>query len=152
MNLARTAGEALNEIVSSVGAVTQLMGQIAHGTSEQSAVARQITGAVASMNQLTQQVTLATREQALGSSQIMTAVGTMNGMTHQVSTATAEQKKAAEQVVLAVGQLGQMSRDLQQQAQGLIEVMAFFKETRPAAGPLVSEPEAASRALIGAGG
>jgi methyl-accepting chemotaxis protein len=152
MSLANTAGEALNEIVSSVGAVTKLMGQISHGTSEQSAVARQITGAVASMNQLTQQVTLATREQALGSSQIMTAVGTMNGMTHQVTTATAEQKKAAEQVVQAVGQLGQMSRDLQQQAHGLIEVMAFFKESRPAAGSLGAEREAASRNLIGSGG
>ncbi len=149
MSLARTAGEALNEIVSSVGAVTQLMGQIAHGTSEQSAVARQITGAVASMNQLTQQVTLATREQALGSSQIMTAVGTMNGMTHQVSTATAEQRKAAEQIVQAVGQLGQMSRDLQQQAHGLIAVMAFFQEGR--ADALLVEREAAPRARLGSG-
>jgi methyl-accepting chemotaxis protein len=147
--LATAAGEALQEIVHSVGEVTQLMGRITETTGIQSQGAEQILGAVSAMNQLTQQVTLATREQALGSEQIMTAVASMNRMTQQVSVATSEQKKGAEQVVVAVDQLGQMSRGLQAQARGLLEVMAFFQDGGAEGARVV--PSSSAAGLLGEG-
>ncbi len=140
--LATSAGETLTQIVSAVSQVSLLMGQISLATDEQGRAAAQITDAVGSMNRLTQQVSTATREQAMGSEQIIRTVESMSLMTQQVNTAAWEQKKGGDQVVLAVesinraahestvatGSVASASVDLQNQAQQLMEAIAFFKD------------------------
>ncbi|MNR75472.1 Methyl-accepting chemotaxis protein McpB [compost metagenome] len=140
--LAQGAGAAIRVIVEAAEQNAVVGAQIQQATHEQSQAASQITEAVGAMNRLTHQVMSATREQAKGSEQIITAVETMNRMTQQVTVATSEQKKGGDQVVMAVesinrsaqetatatGLVSQAALDLQNQAQALMEAIAFFKD------------------------
>ncbi|MNY04589.1 Methyl-accepting chemotaxis protein (MCP) signaling domain protein [compost metagenome] len=118
------------------------MGQIAHATEEQTAASAHITRAIENMRLMTRQVSEATKEQALGSDQIIAAVGVMARMTREVAMATGEQKIEGDQVLKAIEDINHGIREalaatqgisgsvheLRQQADGLLQAIAFFKD------------------------
>ena len=122
------------------------MSDIAQATQEQTRAAEHISREVVHMSALTTQVSGATREQAKGSDQIINAVESMNQMTQQVSLATTEQRKGTDQAVRSVedvnrtaqesanatGLIAQSAISLQEQATGLLQAIAFFKEAKVA--------------------
>jgi methyl-accepting chemotaxis protein len=144
--LAQSAGESLEAIVGAVEQASRLMSDIAQATQEQTRAAEHISREVVHMSALTTQVSGATREQAKGSDQIINAVESMNQMTQQVSLATTEQRKGTDQAVRSVedvnrtaqesanatGLIAQSAISLQEQATGLLQAIAFFKEAKVA--------------------
>ncbi len=141
VTLARTAGEALGEIVASIEAASEMMTHISSATKEQSLAAETITRAVGQMSALTQQVSLATREQAKGSEQIIKSVEAMNRMTREVASAADEQRKGGEHIAesveginrsareaaASVAQISRATGGLQLQARQLVEAVSLFK-------------------------
>lgn len=137
MELTTMAGNALENIVRSIGQTSALMSDISRMTAEQASASTQVIQAVEKMNEsssvvanasreqanggrqirnavermirLTQEVTGASREQALGSRQIRSAVENMNLVTGQVTIATKEQALSARQIIMAVNSMNAMT-------------------------------------------
>ncbi len=128
--LAETAGKSLDAIVSAVERVSTLMAQVSNSTQEQTLTAGQITSAIKEMNTLTHHVSQATREQAVGSDQIMRAVGSMNQMTSQLGQSMDEQRLGCQQITSVVSSSTSLMNELQSQAHGLAEAIAFFKDAQ----------------------
>ena len=102
MELTALAGNAIQNIVSSIEKTSTLMSDISKMTAEQANASSQVIRAAEKMNQATDVVANASREQALGGRQIRLAVERMNHITQEVSVATKEQATGSKQIRIAV--------------------------------------------------
>jgi len=99
-------------VLSSVERMNQSIAQVSAAIREQAQGGRQIRVSVERMNNITRTVTNAASEQALGSRQIRVAVENMNHVTQQVSSATREQALSARQIVAAVNSMKDMTQSV----------------------------------------
>jgi methyl-accepting chemotaxis protein len=141
VTLTTQAGETLDKIVQTIGAVSRRMLEISEATNNQARASEHVVRTVETMRDRIQQVSSATNEQAITSRQIMEAVDRMNRMIDEVSMGTRQQKLAAGQVLKAIVNITRISeqngmiaseievvtKDLNKQADGLHKVMGSFK-------------------------
>ncbi len=99
----------LTRMVESVSGTSQLVGDVARATEEQSSGARIVLGTSSQMHQIAEQLALAAREQADGARQILRSVESMNSMTQQVADASAEQKRGGDLIVRAIEEIAQVA-------------------------------------------
>ncbi len=125
---ARTAGDSLRAIVTSVEQVSEHMAEILRATRDQSQSVEHVLREVEGMAGLTEKVTAATRIQAEGSAQILSEVTAMTRMTHGVSHAAGRQRQECEQVIDSGDRVDRTAESLQRQTQVLLEALAYFKE------------------------
>jgi methyl-accepting chemotaxis protein len=102
MELSNVAGNALENIVSSVEQTSNLMTSISATANEQAKASTQVLQAVERMSRSSSLVATAAKEQALGGRQIRTAVERMNNLTQEVTGATKEQTQGSRQIRTAV--------------------------------------------------
>jgi methyl-accepting chemotaxis protein len=117
INLADTAGGALEKIIVSAQRTRELMEEVSLATNQQIGAAEQAQDAIRHIQRVAHEVRIATREQATGSRQIAEAVTNMNRQTREVFRATGEQKKGGEMVLLATEQISQGARTTQEAIQ-----------------------------------
>ncbi|MEX2572451.1 MAG: methyl-accepting chemotaxis protein [Gemmatimonadota bacterium] len=141
IELAESAGGALEKIISSSGRTRELMEEVALATRQQIDAAEQAQDAVRHIQDVTAEVRIATREQATGSRQIAEAVENMSEQTQEVFAATNEQKKGGEMVLSAteeikdgarttqeaIREMAQAARDLSDHATRLSELASQFR-------------------------
>lgn len=102
MELSNVAGNALENIVSSVEQTSNLMTSISSTANEQAKASTQVLQSVERMSQSSALVASAAKEQALGGRQIRIAVERMNNLTQEVTGATKEQTQGSRQIRIAV--------------------------------------------------
>jgi methyl-accepting chemotaxis protein len=130
----------LKQIVGSVTRTSELVAEVYTATQEQSGGAAQILSTTTHMQTVTRQLAAAAKEQANGARDMMKAVEVMNRMTQQVADASREQKQGGDLVVKAVERIAQIAqqnlvaaeqlsantRNLNQEAEGLLAVAQVF--------------------------
>ena len=130
----------LQQIIGSVTRTSELVGEVYSATQEQSGGAAQILSTSNHMQNVTRQLAAAAKEQANGARDMMKAVEVMNRMTQQVADASREQKQGGDLVVKAVERIAQIAqqnlaaaeqlstntRNLSEEAEGLLSVAEVF--------------------------
>jgi methyl-accepting chemotaxis protein len=141
IQLADTAGKALEKIIDSAGRTRLLMEDVSMATEQQIGAAEQAQEAIRHIERISAETRLATREQAIGSRQIAEAVENMNRQTREVFSATEEQKRGGEMILqstesISVGarstqealqQMANAARDLSAQASRLTQLVSAFR-------------------------
>jgi methyl-accepting chemotaxis protein len=141
IQLADSAGGALEKIIGSAVRTRELMEEVALATRQQIRAAGQAQESMEHIQHVAQEVRIATRQQATGSRQIAEAVENMNRQTREVFRATGEQKKGGEMILQSTEQISQAARttqeaiqeiatgaqDLSSQANHLTDLVAAFR-------------------------
>jgi len=112
MELSSLAGNALINIVNSIGQTSNLMSDITTMTTEQASSSSLVLASVERMNQSIAQVSAAIREQALGGRQIRVSVERMNNITRTVTGAASEQAQGSRQIRIAVDNMNQITQQV----------------------------------------
>ncbi len=132
VQLSQAAEAALQEIVQSANASTEMVRAIAQATVEQSKGSKVVADAVERIARTVQQVAAATAEQARGSEQIMSSAERMKNIANHVELSSQEQAKGGRQVTKSIDYINDMVRQLHvahtEQAVGASKVGEFFEE------------------------
>ncbi len=102
MKLAKEINEALNDIIDSSKASTDMAKAIQRATTEEAVVIKQITAAIENMTEQTGAISNALQEQYKGSTFILGETEKVKDISQQVSTATNEQKEVSNQIASAI--------------------------------------------------
>ncbi len=113
IELADSAGQALEKIIDSSGRTRGLMEEVSLATQHQIRAAEQAQEAIRHIQRITEEARIATREQATGSRQIVEAVENMNRQTQEVFAATEEQKRGGEMILSSTENISQGARATQ---------------------------------------
>lgn len=114
IDLADSAGQALEKIIGSAGRTRGLMEEVSLATEHQIRAAEQAQEAIRHIQRIAEEARIATREQASGSRQIVEAVANMNRQTQEVFAATEEQKRGGEMILGSTETISQGSRATQE--------------------------------------
>jgi methyl-accepting chemotaxis protein len=98
VSLSRKSGEALSQIVTSVGKALLQVNEIAKSTTEHAAESKRIKGAIERITNMVEHVATASAEQARGAKQISVAAEQMQSLTTHVRTASVEQAATSENI------------------------------------------------------
>ena len=96
--LSRRSGDALSQIVTSVGKALRQVHEIARSTTEHANESQRIKGAIERITTMVEQVSSASTEQAKAAGQISQAAEQMQMLTTHVRTATTEQAATSENI------------------------------------------------------
>ncbi len=102
LHLVRDVNSALEEIVESSRASTEMAKAIQRATAEESQVIKQITDAVEAMTEQTETIARAIQEQSKGSRFIVEASERVKDLSNQVKMATNEQKDGSRQIGIVI--------------------------------------------------
>jgi methyl-accepting chemotaxis protein len=102
LHLVRDVNGALEEIVASSRASTEMAKAIQRATAEESQVIKQITDAVEAMAEQTETIARAIQEQSKGSKFIVEASERVKDLSNQVKMATSEQKDGSRQIGIVI--------------------------------------------------
>jgi methyl-accepting chemotaxis protein len=141
IQLADTAGQALEKIIESSGRTRTLMEEVSLATQQQIGAAEQAQEAIRHIQRVAEEARIATREQATGTRQIVGAVENMSRQTREVFAATEEQKRGGEMILqsteqinhgarstqTAIQEMANAAEDLSQQANRLTELASEFR-------------------------
>jgi methyl-accepting chemotaxis protein len=141
IELADSAGQALDKIMDSSGRTRTLMEEVSLATQQQIGAAEQAQEAIRHIQRVSEEARIATREQATGTRQIVNAVENMSRQTREVFAATEEQKRGGEMILQSTEQISQGARstqtaiqemanaaeDLSSQANRLTELASAFR-------------------------
>ncbi|MBZ2209375.1 methyl-accepting chemotaxis protein [Massilia soli] len=137
-HLADKAGSTMNEVVASVKRVTEIIGEIAAASAEQTTGIEQVNQAIAAMDQVTQQNAALVEESAAAAASMREQAGTLK---HAITSfgVEAEPMRAAAQIHLVASNPGMTAP----------AKATMVKRPRPApvpAAPIARKPVAARRA------
>ncbi len=104
----RTAGEALEKILSSTSRSTEQVRSIVRATQEQSRGSRQITSSINQVASLLDQIASAVKQQGDGNRQMVKAAEDMKEIASQGKSSTAEQAKGSRQIAASMEQIRAM--------------------------------------------
>ncbi|ADG81009.1 methyl-accepting chemotaxis protein [Thermincola potens] len=125
--LAADAGQALSEILHSVGETTEQIQKIfalAQDISERSENVVQAVNAVAA---ITEENSAATQEMSAGSDQVMTAIENVSAIAEESAASAEEVSVSTEQMSATVEEMATLSKELEELAGRLAEMTSKFK-------------------------
>lgn len=142
LTLVQGVNDALQNIIQSSQASTDMSRAIQRATSEQTGVIRQITDSIKHMSDQVEHISLATQEQNKGSRFIIETTEKLKEISHQVKLATSEQKEGSVHITDAIsnitGQVERIAHDTQSQKQGSEEIVQSIDSIKDSTDKLVS--------------
>jgi methyl-accepting chemotaxis protein len=124
-------GQALNAIIESSTASTNMAKDIQRATAEEAQAVRQITDSINEMSEQTDNISSALREQTKGSQRIREATERMRELSAQVKTATTDQGEGSQHISKAAENVAHQSVDIaqatSQQEQMSLELMSSMQ-------------------------
>lgn len=144
--LVNDVNTALNEIVDSARASTEMAKAIRRATTEEALAVKQITDSVEGMTVQTENISRAIQEQSRGSRLIVDATDKVKNLSHQVRQATNEQRDGSRQITTNIeqvtGQTAQISGAISGQKDQSRQIVQSMEKIRGSAGSLIEAANA----------
>lgn len=142
VSLVKDVNTALQDIVESSRASTEMARAIQRATSEESLVIKQITDSIDSVTTQTENISRALKEQNKGSRLIIEATDKVKELSTQVKTATGEQTDGSRLITGVIEnvtqQASQIANATGRQKEKSVDIVQSMEQIRNAAGKLIS--------------
>lgn len=138
---ASEAGEALQSILQSTGAVVRQAEQAAAAAKQMNASAGELVAAVDAVMAVVEENTAATEQMAAGATEVTGAIENIASVSEENSAAVEQVSASAEEMSAQVEEVAASARSLEEMAQNLKEIVRRFKLQTGNRGELLDEIE-----------
>ncbi|MBU7008824.1 methyl-accepting chemotaxis protein [Phosphitispora fastidiosa] len=127
VNLATTAGKALDEITATVGEVLDQVNAISAGAQQAAAGSGEVVQSIETVAAVTQENTAATEEMAAGSDQVVSSISHISAISEKGASAANEISASTEEMAASIEEIAASSKILSKMSEKLDLLIQKFK-------------------------